>query len=129
MRAVEEIDNRIVAAAQSRLKPGRGVRTGMMRRSIIAQPPKVIPGRVIGVVGTAKQSPSNNYVLIIHKGRGPVMAKTKRFLRIVLADGNVIYRKRVGPVKAIPFMTEGMQQVRPKFSDIVRKHLKKAIQP
>lgn len=127
MRAVAEIDNRIVAAAQGRLRPGRGVRTGTLRRDIQAQPPRVEPGRVVGVVGTG--TASKGYAIIIHKGRGPVTAKNKRFLRIVLADGNVLYRKRVGPAKAIPFMAEGMQQVRPKISDIVRKHLKKAIQP
>ena len=122
MSAVSEITLRIEAAAKAQLAPGRGKRTGALQRDIQARPPEIRGLRVVGRVGTG--AATRAYALLVHRGRGPIVAKRGRMLRIVLADGTVIYRRRVGPAKAIPYMVDGYDQVKPSIRGIIEAALK-----
>lgn len=48
----------------------------------------------------------------VNDGRGPVVAQTARALRFVI-DGEVFFRKRVGPAPAQHYVERGLQAARP----------------
>lgn len=60
---------------------------------------------------TARIQARPKYARIHHEGRGPIEARPGRTLRFKGRDGQIIYRKRVGPAKGNPFLTEAVQQV------------------
>ena len=96
--------------------------TGKLQASLqreITQSGKSITGTVKSLGSIA---PHNRWV---HDGRGPVVAKRAKALRITLPGGAVIFRKRVGPAKANPFMQKGLDRARPgllrRFDDVTER--------
>jgi hypothetical protein len=87
-------------------------RTSDLQRSLQKQ----ITQSARTTVGTVKSlgsvAPYND---IVHGGRGPVVAKPGKMLRLVLCNGQVLFRKRVGPAKANPFMDKGLDRAAPKI--------------
>lgn len=67
------------------------------------------------ITGTVKSlgsiAPHNRYVA---EGRGPVVAKKGKALRIVFCNGEVIFRKRVRAAAANDFMGKGRDRATPK---------------
>jgi len=87
-------------------------RTGDLQRSLqkeIRQSGRDITGTVKSLGSIA---PYNRHV---HEGRGPVVAKPGKVLRLVLCNGTVLYRKRVGPARANPFMDKGLAKATPRI--------------
>lgn len=85
-------------------------RTGKLQESLqekVVQSGKDIAGEVKSLGSIA---PYNH---LVQDGRGPVVAKKGKALRIVFCDGTVIYRKRVGPAKGNDFMRKGLQKAQP----------------
>ena len=80
--------------------------TGHLRRGQTSEV-RGAGGTLIGVVGT-----NVPYARAVHDGRGPVEARPGGVLRFVIR-GKVLYRKRVGPAKANPFMRNALAQMRP----------------
>lgn len=119
---IDEITLRIEGAAKGRLSPGRGKRTGTLQRDIQAVPARVEGHRVIGSVATG--AASRKYARIVHVGRKAIVAKPGKLLVFQGKDGKPVRVRRVGAAKAIPFMTEGIDEVRPKALDILAKHMK-----
>jgi hypothetical protein len=69
---------------------------------------------ITGIVETLSSvAPYNKYVL---NGRGPVVAGPGKMLRLVLCDGTVLFRKRVGPAKANDFLGKGFAKASPGIS-------------
>lgn len=65
---------------------------------------------------------SKEYAQYIENGRGPVRAINAKALRFVI-NGEVIFRKSVGPMKAQPFMKASIRASQSKFSGIFEKHI------
>jgi hypothetical protein len=87
-------------------------RTEDLRRSLqreIRQSGRSITGTVKSLGSIA---PYNRFV---HDGRGPVVAKPGKVLRLVLCNGQVLYRKRVRAAKANPFMDRGLAKATPRI--------------
>ena len=122
---VQEVTQRLEAAAKANLSPGRGKRTGTLQRDIQARPPIIVGYRVIGRVATG--AASRKYALVVHRGRGAIVAKPGKMLRIVLANGDVLYRKRVGPAKAIPYMTDAFATIKPGMRGVLARYIKAVI--
>jgi len=55
--------------------------------------------------------PTVEYAVWIERGRGPVVADKGEALRFENEDGEVIFRKSVGPVKPKPFMRPAVEKV------------------
>lgn len=84
-----------------------GVDTGRLRQSINHQ------NIVRPTQATARVSARPKYAWIHHQGRGPIAAKQGKALRFRAGGrrGPVIFRKRVGPAKANPFLTDAVRIV------------------
>lgn len=67
---------------------------------------------------TAKSARGFPYPVAVNYGRGPVEAKAGKVLRFEI-DGQVFYRKRVGPAKAQHFAERGLQAAE---TQIVAEH-------
>lgn len=80
------------------------VKTGHLRRSIVSQ------ASAIGGGAQARVGPSTPYAEIVEKGRGPVVAHGKA-LRFTI-NGQVLYRKRVGPAKGRWYMKRAFEASR-----------------
>lgn len=65
---------------------------------------------------------SKEYAQYVEYGRGPVRAVNAKALRFVI-DGQVFFRKSVGPMKAQPFVNESIRAASPKFKSIYEKHI------
>lgn len=92
-------------ASNDRIKGGRG--------SNLAKSTKVSAR----VSSTAMQSTvewTARYARWVNDGRGPVVAIRARALRFVI-DGQVFFRKRVGPAAAQHFAERGLDAARPKI--------------
>jgi hypothetical protein len=82
-------------------------RTGKLQDSLeksAVQSGKDISGTVKSLGSIA---PYNEWV---HDGRGPVVAKPGKALKITFCDGTTIFRKRVRAAKANPFMDKGLRK-------------------
>lgn len=87
-------------------------RTGNLQGSLrkrIDQTSRSVHGQVKSLGSVA---PYNRYV---HNGRGPVVAKKGKALRLQLCDGTVLFRKRVRAAAANPFMDKGLARAEPKI--------------
>lgn len=67
-----------------------------------------------------------DYAQYLEYGRGPVQAINAKALRFVI-NGQVLFRKSVGPMKAQPFVKDSLQAATGKFGNIFDKHIKKLI--
>jgi hypothetical protein len=85
-------------------------RTGKLQESLqksIMQTARSVTGQVKSLGSVA---PHNQWV---HDGRGPVVAKPGKSLRLELCDGTILYRKRVKAAAANPFMDRGLRRAEP----------------
>lgn len=121
-RGVLKATQRIEAAAKAQLKPGHGKRTGTLQRDIQAREPVVDGNRIIGIVGTG--AASRKYALFVHQGGGMLIAKKGDVFKILMPNGEVIYRTRRKQRKAIPFMTDGYQQVKGLIAGDIQQAIK-----
>jgi hypothetical protein len=64
------------------------------------------------------------YAQWIEFGRGPVHAINAKALRFVI-NGEVFFRKSVGPAKAQPFMMQAISAAQSSFPKIIEKHINK----
>lgn len=85
------------------------VKTGHLRRSITHQPATFAGGVARGRWGT-----NVPYARHVEFGRGPVVAGPGRVLRFEVG-GRVLYRKRVGPARARPFLFAAARRLRGRF--------------
>lgn len=97
--------DRITLQGEAFAKGLAPVRTGHLRRSIAAKP-AVWAGGAVGEYGTATP-----YARYVEEGRGPVVARG-RALRFTIG-GQVLFRKRVGPAAARPFIGPSVERLRP----------------
>lgn len=65
---------------------------------------------------------SKEYAQYVEYGRGPVRAINAKALRFVI-DGQVFFRKSVGPMKAQPFVNASIKAASSKFQSIYEKHI------
>jgi hypothetical protein len=87
-------------------------RSGKLRESLqkfILQTGRGVTGQVKSLGSVA---PYNEFV---HEGRGPVVAKRAKALRLTLCNGTVLYRKRVKAAPANRFLEKGLRQSEPKI--------------
>ena len=87
-------------------------RSGKLQDSLqkeIMQSGRSIAGAVKSLGSIA---PYNEWV---HDGRGPVVAKPGKALRITFCDGTTIFRKRVRASTANPFMDKGLATAQPRI--------------
>lgn len=87
-------------------------RSGKLQESLqksITQTGKDITGEVKSLGSIA---PYNRYVA---EGRGPVVAKKGKALKITLCNGTVLFRKRVRGAAANDFMGKGRDRAQPKI--------------
>ena len=89
--------DRSVLAVEASAKRVVPVKTGNLRRSITHEV-RATGGGMVGKVGT-----NVPYAERVEKGRGPVVATRAKVLRFEI-NGQVIYRKRVGPAKGKPYL-------------------------
>lgn len=101
--------DRCTALGERESKGLVAVRTGHLRRSIAAS-------RATFAGGVARGSWGTNvpYARHVEFGRGPVVARG-RALRFAVG-GRTIYRKRVGPARARPFLFNVAARLRPRFA-------------
>jgi Bacteriophage HK97-gp10, putative tail-component len=76
--------------------------------------------------GTQIVDNSKDYAQYLEYGRGPVTAIKAKALRFVI-NGEVIFRKSVGPMKAQPFVKESIAASNGQFKSIFEKHINKMI--
>lgn len=92
------------------------VDTGNMKNQI--GPPEV--GRIgaagvqVRIAASAQSEDGYPYPYVIEHGRGPIEAAPGKVLAFEI-DGQMVFRKRVGPAAAQPFMGPALQQMRPKI--------------
>lgn len=87
-------------------------RTQSLQKSLqksILQTAKTTHGTVKSLGSVAKHN------FLVHNGRGPVVAKKGKSLRLVLCNGTVLFRKRVRAAAANPFMDKGLARSTPKI--------------
>lgn len=77
--------------------------TGRLMASIGPNEVKKIGPVLVGQVGT-----SVHYAPFVEYGRGPIVATHAKTLRFVIG-GKVIFRKRVGPARARPYMRPALE--------------------
>lgn len=95
--------------AKQNLTSNGSVVTGNLRRGVTATAAFWAGGQVTGKYGTAVP-----YAKYVEKGRGPIVAGPGRVLRFKpKGSSGYIYRKRVGPAKAKPFIGPSVRQLRP----------------
>lgn len=85
-------------------------RTGKLQASLqreISQSGRDITGTVKSLGSIA------HYNVLVHDGRGPVVARRAKALRITFCDGTTIFRKRVRAAPANPFMDKGLRKAEP----------------
>jgi hypothetical protein len=80
---------------------------GLLRNLI--GPPETTGGGGEVITTVTSHAP---YSVSVHDGRGPVEAKNAKALRFVIG-GQVLFRKRVGPAKANPYMARGLANATP----------------
>jgi hypothetical protein len=120
---VDELDKamtRSVLAVERSSKQLAPVKTGTLRRSLTHEV-RAGAGGIVGVVGT-----NLPYARIVEEGRGPVVARNARVLRFVV-NGQVIYRRSVGPAKGKPYLKPALVANRAKiereFAQVPRRVL------
>ncbi len=96
---------RSVLAVEGDAKRTVPVLTGNLRRSLLGTV-QAFGGGVRGIVGT-----NVPYARIVEEGRGAIVAGPGRVLRFVI-NGEVFYRKRVGPAKARPYLRPALTKNR-----------------
>ena len=69
---------------------------------------------------------TKEYAQYVEYGRGPVYAVNAKALRFVI-NGEVLFRKSVGPMKAQPFVKDSLNSASGKFNHVFDKHLNKLI--
>lgn len=67
-----------------------------------------------------------DYAQYVEKGRGPITAVSAKALRFVI-NGEVLFRKSVGPMKAQPFVKDSLNSAKSNFVNIFEKHINKLI--
>src|SRR5262245_59853803 len=90
-------------------KQAAPVKTGHLRRSITASRSTFAGGVARGQWGT-----NVPYAKHVEFGRGPVVARSGKVLRFAIG-GRVLYRPRVGPARARPFLRNTFARLRPRF--------------
>lgn len=98
--------NRVALQGEAWAKAAAPVKAGHLRRSIAATPAVYAGGVVTATFGTATP-----YARHVEDGRGPVVAK-KKALRFSIG-GKVLFRKRVGPAAAKPFIRPTRERLAP----------------
>ncbi len=66
------------------------------------------------------------YAQYVEYGRGPVRAINAKALRFII-NGEVIFRKSVGPMAAQPFVRQSLTSASTSFTNIFDKHIKRLI--
>lgn len=66
---------------------------------------------------------TKEYAIYVEKGRGPVRAIRAKALRFWL-NGEIIFRKSVGPMAPQPFIQKSIGAAELKFPNIIDKYLK-----
>ena len=94
--------------AKQILTSNGSVVTGHLRRSVAHRPATFGGGVARGAWGTATP-----YGPHVEHGRGPIVARGKALRFVPKGGGQAIYRKRVGPARARPFMRPSADRVRP----------------
>jgi len=87
------------------------VKTGALRRSIDMI--RVEPRHYL-VRATARHAPW------VERGRGPVEAKQAKALRFEV-EGRILFRRRVGPARARPFLRPALEWARAQAPDLFRR--------
>lgn len=83
------------------------VRTGRLRKGITF---KTLQNGTVMRIGISSAAP---YTLFVIRGRGPIVAKNAKALRFEPGPpgSGFIFRRRVGPAKANPFVARAMAQL------------------
>lgn len=111
--------------AKQNIRANGSVVTGHMLRSTTAEPASAGGGGVTGKYGTKARSRTGfNYPLAVENGRGPVVARG-RALRFQPKGGPVLFRKRVGPAPAKPFLKPTIPPVRAHFRTEMRAAIRR----
>lgn len=120
LKAVNRSMSQGIDMAQAKITENDSVVTGDMRRSTAVQQSATFSGGVAsGAFG-----PSVPYAALVERGRGPVVAREGKTLRFIpKGSGQAVYRKRVRPAKAKPFMGPTADKLRP----IVRNEFRGAV--
>ena len=100
VKATNRITLKGEAFAKQRVRNNGSVVTGTLVRSIAATPARWAGGEATGMFGTAVP-----YASIVEDGRGPITARPGKVLRFKpKGSSKFIFRKRVGPARAKPFI-------------------------
>jgi hypothetical protein len=109
---------RATLAVESDAKARVSVVTGNLRRSITSTA-RASAGGVEGRIGT-----NTPYARIVEEGRGPIDAGEGRVLRFVIG-GEVLYRRRVGPAAARPYLRPAFDaqrgRIRTEFAQVPKR--------
>lgn len=97
---------RLVIVGEGEAKRRVRVKSGHGRRTITHT-----AARWSGNTVEARYGTNLFYLRLLEKGRGPIRARRAQALRFVVG-GRVLFRKRVGPAPARPFMAPSFQVVR-----------------
>ena len=120
----EELTGGVTAAAQAgeaQAKRLVGVKTGNLRRSIIAT-----PGRYAGGTVSASYGTNVPYARYHEEGRGAIDAGPGRVLRFEIG-GKVLFRRRVGPAKGRFYMKKSRDWLEPQVAAEMRKRVQNII--
>lgn len=97
------IMGRVVATVGKHVRAVEPVKSGELRAKTVDRVDSPTQGRIHAGAPHSR---------IVHEGRGPIVAGPGRMLRFEI-NGQVLFRKRVGPAKANPFMVIGLDRAMP----------------
>lgn len=105
--------NRTASQGVARAKSLAAVKTGHMRRSIIAKPAAMSGSAITASYGPNAKNEKTGfpYPVAVEFGRRGFSARRGRYLRFEIG-GRVIFARSVGPAAAQPFMRPSAQHVR-----------------
>jgi hypothetical protein len=98
-----------------------GVKTGTLRRSIVAK-----PGSSAGGTITASYGTNVPYARYHEEGRGAIDAGPGRVLRFTIG-GQTLFRRRVGPAKGRFYMKKSRDWLEPQVATEMRKRVQNII--
>jgi HK97 gp10 family phage protein len=115
--AARDIGLKIEAGAKRRAP----VDTGTLRGSIASDTAQTGPHEVTVYAGS-----NTEYAAIVELGRGPIEAKGDGYLRFEV-DGEVLYRKRVGPAAPKPYLRPAVEAAKPYIRERVDEAVENTI--
>lgn len=119
--AARDIGLKIEAEAKRNLTQNGSVDTGTLRGSIASDTARTGPYEVTVYAGS-----NIEYAAIVEMGRGPIEAKGDGYLRFEV-DGEVLYRKRVGPAAPKPYLRPAVEAARPYIRERVDEAIENTI--